>query len=271
MSAKAPTPKLRYKDLHKDFTAAVSQFYTLLDRTGYRHVSRSCCNDDFVPLDISEITKATVTKKHVDKRSLSFHTNLDACHNQAVNSFLYRLDRYGQDYAENWKKGHTHIATVPLTRNDGYMDALTSNFHFNFAPYETFVAQATNLEPIDFTMEEIYYLQVQDETLIAALWIERDGQCILRIISENRAHIPYSLRIEAREVVRYMRRQVTIRELCQRRGLQIKSPLKMYEYCNTELICNAEDITTRLYDIIKSSPKWRDQLFHIWEFRTPVL
>jgi len=265
-------PKFRYQHLHKDFKVSVVTHYVAIDRIGYRNVSAACTEDDFIPVktDVIDANKQ-VTKNHIDERSLSFNTNYDACLCQAVNSYKYRERKYGQDRAEQWKTTHTHIAEVPLTTADGYMERVPTGFHFNFAPFASFVIKDYLRQPIDFTMDEVYYLQVQDNIPIATLWIQRDGACFLHMPSEIATHIPFRIQVNPRDIVRYLQKRKTIRAICKKNGKVIKSPLGMYEYCDKSLIWNEENIVDRLYEVIKSSKKIQDKVFHFCCFRNPIL
>lgn len=265
-------PKFEYQHLHKDFKITVLNLYEAIDRIGYRNVSERCTKDDFIPV-ITEVINPNkqVTKKHVDERSLSFNTNFDACLSQAINSYKYRERKYGIDQAEQWKSAHTHIAEVPLTKGDGYMEKVPTGFHFNFAPFVTFTIKDFPRKPIDFTMEEVFYLQVQDNTPLTTLWIREDGECLLRMASENSRHLPISVKTSAKEVVKYLRKQTTLRAISKKSGRIIHSKLGMYDYYNRALVWNEDDIVERLYEIIKSSSHWQDQLFRVFCFRNPVL
>lgn len=270
--APSNVPKFKYQNLHKDFKVSVLKHYEAIDRIGYRNVSAQCVEDDFIPVktDIIDPNKQ-VTKKHIDERSLSFNTNFDACLCQAVNSFKYRERKYGIEQAEQWKSTHTHIAEVPLTKADGYMERFPTGFHFNFAPFASYTIKDYPRQPIDFNMEEVYYLQVQDGKPIAILWIQGDGTCFLRVPSEKANHLPLRVQVAPRDIVKYLRKRTTIRAIFRANRKRIKSPLGMYEYCNKSLIWDEENIVDRLYEIIKASKKLQDILFHYFFFRDPIL
>lgn len=270
--APSNVPKFKYQNLHKDFKKSVLMHYEAIDRIGYRNVSADCTNDDFIPVKTDAIAhNKPVTKKHIDERSLSFNTNYDACLCQAINSFKYRERKYGIDQAEQWRTTHTHIAEVPLTKADGFMERIPKGFHFNFAPFASYTIKDYQRQPIDFTMDEVYYLQVQDSQPIVILWIQRDGTCFLRVLDETTNHIPFRVQVSPRDIVKYLRKRTTIRAICRANGKRIQSPLTMYDHCDKALIWDEENIVGRLYEIIKNSKKLQDKLFHYCCFRNPIL
>lgn len=264
-------PRFRYQHLHKQFKLIVYQSYKPLNRIGYRIVSQACTEADFVPIKTDHILVEKATKDHIDERSLSFYTNIDACNRQAIMTY-YKLDENkGLEDANIWKREHTHIAKVPLTIDDGYMEEIALGYHFNFAPFEKFKIGNYDMEKIDYNVDELYYLQADEVSPYITLSIRDNNECYLRIQNVDRRYLPYRVNIKPRDVIRYMRKQITIKRICAKNGIFIESELGMYSYCKDSNIFGREDIVNKMYKLITDSSDIKDKIYRIVFFRRPVL
>ena len=227
-------------------------------------------------LDLIDITnkieeESKVTKKHIDERSLSFYTNMDACHQNAISIYNSKKRRFGEIAAELWKKEHTHIAEVPLTKNDGYMDIFPVGYHFNFAPFIKFKTDQYPMTIIDYNVNEMYYLQTNGETPYVTINFQNNGGCYLRVRNENERHIPHRIVVSPRDIVKYMRKRITIVNLCKKKGISISSKLDIYQYYSDKYVIDEESIMENLFRRISRSTDMRDKLFRFFCFRTPRL
>lgn len=264
-------PRFRYQYLHKQFKLVVYQEYKPLNRIGYRIVSEACDEADFVPIKTDYITVDQVTKSHVDERSLSFYTNIEACNRQAIMTFYKLNENKGLEEANAWRQKYTHIAKVPLTKDDGYMEEIALGYHFNFAPFEKFKIGNYDMEMIDYTVDEMYYLQADEVSPYVTLSIGENNNCYLRIQNEDRRYLPYRVKIKPRDVIRYMRKQITIKRICRNNGIFVESELGMYSYCKDSYILGREDIVNKMFKLITDSSDIMDKIFRIISFRRPIL
>lgn len=264
--------KFAYQYTHKNFKTAVISFYKPIERIGYRIVSEKCDEKDFVPIITNKIEQESkISKKHIDERSLSFYTNVEACHQNAISIYNTKKRKFGVIEADLWKNGHTHIAEVYLTKEDGYMDIVPIGYHFNFAPFLNFKISQYPMTIIDYNVHEMYYLQTNGDTPYVTINFRDNGECYLQVRNENERHIPHRVVVSPRDIVKYMRKRITIVELCKKKGISISSKLEIYQYYSDKYVIDEESITENLFYRIYKSTDMRDKLFRFFCFRTPRL
>lgn len=267
--APSDVPKFVYQYTHGDFKTTVIDVYVSQARIGYRIVSERCDERDFIPIVTTKIDESKITKKHIDARSLSFYTSIDACNQNAISIYNTRKRKFGEKDADLWKSDHTHIAEVPLTKEDGYMDLIPIGYHFNFAPFVKFKIGKYPMTMVDYNVDEMYYLQVDGEFPYVTINFQNDGGCYLRVKNENERHIPHRVVVEPRDIVRYMRKQTTIKDLCRKSGVSINSKLEIYQYYSDKYVIDKESIIENLFYRISQSSAFRDRVFRFFCFRTP--